>query len=90
MKTIKINISGSVQGVTFRQFVKASADKLSVRGFVRNLEDGRVEVVAEGKDEAVNELLKLCKEGPRHSDVKKTETREIKHQGFEAFKISSL
>jgi acylphosphatase len=90
MKSIRIIISGSVQGVTFRQFVKKNADELGVRGFVRNLEDGTMEIVAEGRDETVNELLKRCKQGPLHSNVRETETREIKHQGFDGFKISTL
>lgn len=90
MKTIRLFISGSVQGVTFRQFVKDKADGLGVRGFVRNLEDGKVEVVAEGRDESVNALLSECRKGPSHADVKETEVREIKHQGFDSFKVSRL
>jgi len=87
MKTLKINISGSVQGMSFRYFVKTHADKLGVKGFVRNLDNGDVEVVVEGKDEVVNDLLKLCREGPAHAQVKETEAREIKHEGFKEFKI---
>lgn len=90
MKTIKINIRGSVQGMSFRYFVKTHADKLGLKGFVRNLDNGDVEVVAEGRDEVVNDLLKLCREGPAHAQVKETETREIKHEGFDDFRISSL
>ena len=90
MKTIRMFISGNVQGVFFRRFIKENADKLNVRGFVRNLEDGRVEVVAEGKDENVNEFLKKCREGSAHSNVKKVENIEIKHQSFDGFKILSL
>ena len=90
MKTIRIFASGNVQGVFFRKFVKESADKLNVRGFVRNLEDGRVEVVAEGRDESVNNFLELCKQGSKQSEVKKVENIEIKHQGFKGFKILSL
>jgi len=90
MKTIKLTVSGSVQGVTFRQFVRDNADRLGIRGFVRNLEDGRVEIVAEGKDEMVNELIDRCKKGPPHANVKETEVRDIKNQGFDDFKISSM
>jgi len=90
MKTLKIQIKGSVQGVTFRQFVKDKADELSVRGFVRNLDNGDVEVVAEGRDENVNALLNECREGPAQAEIKETEAREIKHQGFEGFRVSRL
>jgi len=90
MKTIKIKISGTVQGVFFRKFIRDKADKLGLRGFVRNLDNGDVEIVAEGRDEKVNEMLGVCKKGPAHSDVKQVESREIKHQGFERFKILRL
>ncbi|MBD3252151.1 acylphosphatase [Candidatus Pacearchaeota archaeon] len=90
MKTLKIKISGNVQGVTFRQFVKENADKLSIKGFVRNLDDGRVEVVAEGKDEGVNEILKICEKGPKFASVKEIEFSELKNQGFKDFKISYI
>ncbi len=90
MKTIKIYITGIVQGVFFRGFIKEEADKLNVRGFVRNLEDGRVEIIAEGKDENVIEMLKKCKQGPAQAEVKGVEYEEIKHQGLEGFKIMSL
>ena len=47
MKTLRVYISGAVQGVFFRKFLEEQANKIGVRGFVRNLEDGRVEVVME-------------------------------------------
>jgi len=90
MKTLKINISGTVQGVFFRQFIKDKADELGVRGFIRNLENGDVEVVVEGKDETVNQFLHICRNGPPHSDVKEVQSREIKYQGFQEFRISRL
>lgn len=90
MKTIRIKISGIVQGVFFRQFVKENADRLRIRGFVRNLSDGKVEIVAEGRDENVNEFLELCSKGPIHATIKDINVEEIRHQGFENFKISSL
>ena len=90
MKTLKINISGSVQGISFRNFVKTHADNLGVKGFVRNLNNGDVEVVVEGRDEVVNDFLKLCREGPAHAQVKETEAREIKHEGFKDFKVLRL
>ena len=87
MKTIKIKISGIVQGVFFRKFIKEKADELSLKGFIRNLENGDVEVVVEGKDEHTNKMLLICKKGSPHSEVKNMEFEEIKHQGFGDFKI---
>lgn len=90
MKTLKIILSGTVQGVFFRDFVKESADKLNVRGFVRNLNDGRLEILAEGRDENVNMFLAKCKSGPNQSHIKNVEIKELKHQGFDSFKVLSL
>ena len=90
MKTIKIFITGTVQGVFFRNFLKEQAEKLELKGFARNLDDGKVEVVVEGKDENVNDMVKACKQGLPHSDVKSLTTEEIKHQGFSNFKVLRL
>jgi len=87
MKSTKIFISGTVQGVFFRNFIKDKANELGLKGFARNLDDGRVEVVVEGRDENVNEMVKICRKGPAHSDVKNVETQEIKHQGLSGFKV---
>lgn len=90
MKTIKIRISGIVQGVFFRKFAKENADRLRIRGFVRNLNSGKVEIVAEGRDENVNEFLGLCSKGPSHANIKDINVEEINHQGFESFRVLSL
>lgn len=87
MKTLKITITGTVQGVFFRKFIRDKADELGVRGFVRNLDNGKVEIVAEGNDAKVNHLLNSCKQGPPHAEIKEIKTEEIKHQGFDRFKI---
>lgn len=90
MKTLKIFITGNVQGVFFRKFIKENADQLHVRGYIRNLPDGMVEVIAEGRDENVNHLLELCRLGSRQSEVKGVKFEEIKHQNFKDFRISYL
>ena len=90
MKTFKIIISGTVQGVFFRKFIQEKAEKLDLKGFIRNLDDGRVEVIIEGKDENTNLMLDFCKQGPEHANVKEVEYSEMKHQGFDCFKILSM
>ena len=87
MKTIRIYITGMVQGVYFRQFVKDQADKIGVKGYVRNLEDGRVEVIIEGKDKEVEEMMKICRKGAPYSQVKELEIEDIRTQDFKEFKI---
>ena len=62
-------VSGMVQGVGFRIFTQRAADRLSISGFVRNLWDGRVEVLALGTTEQHNELRRQLERGPMGSDV---------------------
>jgi len=62
-------VSGRVQGVGFRQFVRRHATDLGVRGHVENLADGRVEVVAAGEQDALDVLLVRLRRGPTHAEV---------------------
>jgi acylphosphatase len=68
-----IFVSGRVQGVFFRQNTKQQAQKLAVKGWVRNLEDGRVEGVFEGKEQAVKTLVEYCHHGPSAARVDSVE-----------------
>lgn len=90
MKTLRVYISGTVQGVLFRKYLEDEAKKIGVRGFVRNMEDGRVELVMEGIDEKVAAMLGICKAGTKHAQVKDVQVSEIRYQGFEGFRISKL
>ncbi len=62
-------IQGRVQGVGFRWFVHREASELDLRGWVRNTEDGDVEVVASGSTEDLAELRASLRRGPRGSRV---------------------
>jgi len=66
-------VSGRVQGVGFRAFTYEAATDLHLKGWVRNLTDGRVEAVAEGDEKSVNDLLARVKKGPRSAIVKSVE-----------------
>ena len=84
----KINISGQVQGVFFRRSAKLEAEKLGIVGWARNLDDGSVEVMAEGDRENVDEFIKWCKSGPPFAKVEKVEVEEQKGlEGFSDFSI---
>jgi len=89
-KAVKLSISGTVQGVFYRRFVKDNADKNNVMGFVRNLEDGRLEVFLEGEQESVDNMIAICKRGPAHSNLKKIEEKEEKFQDFKEFRIIQI
>ncbi len=69
-RAIEATVSGLVQGVGFRWFVRREADGLGVAGWVANLPDGSVQVVAEGPDAAVEALLDALREGPPGAWVK--------------------
>jgi acylphosphatase len=62
-------LSGRVQGVFFRLEAKRKADNRGVKGWVRNLPDGRVEAVFEGEEEAVKALIEFCRRGPPRARV---------------------
>jgi len=69
--TIKAHlyVKGKVQGVFFRSWVKKMAEELHLVGWVRNLEDGRVETEFEGPRDKVDELVELCKLGSNSAKV---------------------
>ncbi|MFZ1135011.1 MAG: acylphosphatase [Candidatus Korobacteraceae bacterium] len=68
-ETRRYLVSGRVQGVGFRWFVEREAATLGVTGWVRNREDGRVEVMATGTREQLSTLHGRLREGPRASRV---------------------
>ena len=68
-KRIHIFVTGRVQGVFFRQSTRVIAIKNNVNGWVRNLDDGRVEIVAEGQKQNIENLVNWCKTGPANSRV---------------------
>lgn len=84
----KFLIKGTVQGVFFRNFCKESADSLNLRGYVRNLESGEVEVYAEGDKENLAKLEAILKKGPPHAQIREIKIEEKKWSGeFKDFKV---
>jgi acylphosphatase len=84
-----VYISGRVQGVFFRYETKKEAKKRNVKGWVRNLPDGRVEAVFEGEKEDVERLIEFCHRGPPLARVEKVEVFWEEYKGeFEDFKLT--
>jgi acylphosphatase len=84
----KLLISGQVQGVGFRYFTQRSAAKHQVRGYVRNLPDGRVEAWAQGSEKAVAEFTRDVTAGPRFSNVTDIEELVVEPTSeFSTFRI---
>jgi len=75
VKTLHMLIGGRVQGVAFRYFTRETARSLGLRGFVRNLPDGRVEVLAQGDSQALERLARFLEQGPPLAVVGPVETR---------------
>ena len=86
-KSVRLYINGTLQGVFFRGFVKENAEKHNVKGFIRNLEDGRVEVFLEGDIDSVDKMIEVCKKGPKHSQINSIEEKQEKFQDFKTFKV---
>jgi acylphosphatase len=74
-------VSGRVQGVGFRYFVEARATGEGVHGWVRNLADGRVEVVIEGDRESVDRVEAAIYRGPSGADVEDVSVDEVAPTG---------
>ena len=83
----RVFVSGSVQGVSFRWYLTQEARARGVGGWVRNLVDGRVEAVFEGRQEHVEALVAWCHEGPRYARVADVEVTWEEPQGQHEFDI---
>jgi acylphosphatase len=76
-------VKGRVQGVGYRYFAKNAAEKLGLKGYARNLDDGTVEVLAVGPESAIEDLLGNLQRGPRLSEVRgvEYEPAPVEHHG---------
>ena len=85
---VHVTVQGRVQGVAFRNYAQAMAQRLDVSGWVRNLSIGDVEGCFEGEDHAVSELVKWCRTGPPAARVDNLVVREGIYSGeFAGFSI---
>jgi len=85
---VHIFVSGIVQGVFFRYWTQKVANKLGLKGWVRNLPDGRVEIVAEGKREKIDKLIEWAQKGPPSAKVDDLEVEYQEYKGeFDCFEI---
>ena len=86
-KAIHCYISGKVQGVCFRMATSQQAKLLGVTGWVRNLKDGRVEVMASGEAGLVDDLQTWLAQGPSMAKVLNVQCESIEYQDFTDFSI---
>jgi acylphosphatase len=89
MKHYNITITGRVQKIGFRFSAMQSAYRYGVHGFVRNTNDDKVYIEAEGEDGNLDGFLQWCNRGPMGAKVEKVEFTEGKLQNFKSFEIIS-
>lgn len=84
-------IGGKVQGVFFRAYLREWAKELGIKGWARNLPDGRVEAVFEGEEGGVKEIIQRCQRGPPLAIVEEVKVTWEKYKGeFKEFEIKYL
>lgn len=89
IKQLTLNISGMVQGVGFRYLSQKEAQKLGFTGYVKNLDDGSIELIAEGEEKDLKNFINWCYNGVGIAQVRKIEQNWSKPTGsFSGFKVS--
>ena len=87
MKRLHLHITGTVQGVWFRESLRQEAEISGISGWVRNNPDGTVEAVFEGHPEAVDRLTTWCKRGPDRAKVDGLQAIPEEPTGEKGFKL---
>lgn len=77
-----------MQGVFFRKHAFEKAYELGISGFVRNCDDGTVEVFAEGDEDALQSFVEWCRHGPRNAKVERVDMHDQPLKNFRGFVIS--
>ncbi len=86
---VYLTIQGLVQGVFFRVSTVEVASRLGLKGWVRNLPDGSVEVVAEGRKKKIDDMIRWCHQGPPGAQVQNVQLQWEDYQGaFEHFSLT--
>jgi len=78
IRRVNILVSGRVQGVYFRAFTQKKARQLAIRGSVKNLPDGRVEIIAEAEHHVLEPFIQWCHKGPVTARVDHVEIIDLK------------
>ena len=83
----RVVVHGRVQGVFFRNSTQRQASSRGVAGWVRNRDDGAVEAVFEGDQDAVDALISFTQEGPSSADVDRVDVEEEEPEGLSGFEV---
>ncbi|MEI6849458.1 MAG: acylphosphatase [archaeon] len=86
-KAIRLYLTGTVQSIFFRLFIKQNVEKFNVKGFFRKLDDGRAEVFLEGEGADIESAIEVCKKGPKYAQIRNVEMKTEHVQGYKDFRI---
>jgi acylphosphatase len=87
-KKIHLIISGKVQGVFYRVNAKRKAEELGLKGWIKNTSDGKVEIVAEGNEDGLKEMIEWCYNGSSGAVVDEVEAKWMEcEKKFDKFEI---
>jgi len=87
MKTVRLTITGKVQGVFYRATARDVADLTGVKGWVKNLPNDNVEITATATEETLQKFINWCKQGPPKARVDHVIVEELELQEFNGFRI---
>jgi len=83
-----ILVKGKVQGVFFRKNTKQIADELKIKGWVKNSDEGHVEIIAQADEDSIKKLIEWCRQGPPKAEVKDVIVSDAKvEEDFKTFYI---
>jgi acylphosphatase len=87
VETVRIVVTGRVQGVGYRAWFQEEAEELELSGWVRNRTDGSVEALVHGDKNKIDDLIKAAHRGPTLSRVDKVTVEAAKYDGISGFRI---
>ena len=87
MATVHLWITGKVQGVFYRATAAEMAEKLHLNGWIKNAEGGAVEATVNGSDEAVDQFIKWCRQGPKRAHVENVAVTPKPDDGLVGFQV---
>jgi acylphosphatase len=79
-RTVKILVTGRVQGVYFRKFTKSKASAFGIYGTVKNTVDGRVEIIAQANSDKLDPFIRWCHKGPITARVDQVDISDLNNQ----------
>lgn len=87
MPTVHLIIKGKVQHVFYRASARDEAEKLGIKGWIKNTPEGNVEAVVNGNQECIDRYITWCWKGPSSAKVESVEVKDLQDELFEGFKI---